>query len=92
MNFYLAAVDDLVKQSTDQPTIGLILCKGANDTVVEYALRDLKKPVQVSEFRTQPLPEPLRQELPATADIKAVLRALPMPHVPVEKAAERSGD
>ncbi len=92
MNFYLAAVDDLIKQSTDQPTIGLILCKGANDTVVEYALRNVKKPIQVSEYRTQPLPEPLRQELPATAEIEAVLRALPMPHVPAEEARESSED
>jgi predicted nuclease of restriction endonuclease-like (RecB) superfamily len=79
MNFYLAAVDDLIKRPADHPTIGLVLCKGANETVVEYALRDLKTPIQVSEYRTQPLPEPLRQELPATTEIEAVLRALPMP-------------
>jgi predicted nuclease of restriction endonuclease-like (RecB) superfamily len=82
MNFYLAAVDDLVKRSADEPTIGLILCKGANDTVVEYALRDVKTPIQVSEYRTQPLPERLRQELPPAAEIEAVLRALPMPEIP----------
>jgi predicted nuclease of restriction endonuclease-like (RecB) superfamily len=80
MNFYLAAVDEEIKRSTDQPTIGLVLCKGANETVVEYALRDINTPIQVSEYRTQPLPEPLRQELPATAEIEAVLRALPMPN------------
>ena len=96
MNFYLAAVDDLIKQSTDQPTIGLVLCKGANETVVEYALRDVGTPIQVSEYRTRPLPEPLRQELPAAAEIEAVLRALPMPaspgsdteETPVEDASE----
>jgi predicted nuclease of restriction endonuclease-like (RecB) superfamily len=92
MKFYLAAVDDLVKRATDQPTIGLVLCKGANETVVEYALRDVKTPIQVSEYRTQPLPEPLRQELPATAEIEAVLRALPMPTAWAKDAWERSED
>jgi predicted nuclease of restriction endonuclease-like (RecB) superfamily len=86
MNFYLAAVDDLVKRLTDQPSIGLILCKGANDTVVEYALRDVKTPIQVSEYRTRPLPERLRQELPPVAEIEAVLRALPMPDIPAGNA------
>ncbi len=90
MNFYLAAVDDLIKRPADQPTIGLVLCKGANETVVEYALRDVKTPIQVSEYRTQPLPEPLRQELPAATEIEAVLRALPMPGVPAGDAEEAS--
>lgn len=83
-NFYLAAVDDLIKRPDDQPTIGLILCKSANEAVVEYALRDVSAPIQVSEYRAQPLPEPLRRELPAAAEIEAVLRALPMPSSPVE--------
>ena len=39
MNFYLAAVDDLLKHPTDQPSIGLILCKTKKELVVEYALR-----------------------------------------------------
>jgi predicted nuclease of restriction endonuclease-like (RecB) superfamily len=88
MNFYLAAVDDLIKRGTDQPTIGLVLCKGANESVVEYALRDVGTPIQVSEYRTRPLPEPLRQELPATAEIEAVLRALPMPASPSGETQE----
>ncbi len=86
MNFYLAAVDDLIKRSSDQPTIGLVLCKGANETVVEYALRDINTPIQVSEYRTRPLPEPLREELPAAAEIEALLRALPMPASQTDEA------
>lgn len=87
-NFYLAAVDDLIKRPEDQPTIGLILCKGANEAVVEYALRDVPAPIQVSEYRAQPLPEPLRRQLPAAAEIEAVLRALPMPGGPARTVAE----
>ena len=88
MNFYLAAVDERIKRGTDQPTIGLVLCKGANETVVEYALRDVGTPIQVSEYRTRPLPEPLRQELPAAAEIEAVLHALPMPASPGTEGEE----
>ncbi len=87
-NFYLTAVDDLIKRPEDQPTIGLILCKGANEAVVEYALRDVQAPIQVSEYRSQPLPEPLRSELPAAAEIEAALRALPMPVTDADFGAE----
>ena len=48
MNFYLSAVDDRLKHATDQPSIGLILCKTAKKTIAEYALRDLAKPVGVT--------------------------------------------
>jgi nuclease YhcG-like protein len=44
MNFYLSAVDDQLQHNDDQPTIGIILCKGRNDVIVEYALRDSTKP------------------------------------------------
>jgi predicted nuclease of restriction endonuclease-like (RecB) superfamily len=88
VNFYLAAVDELIKRPDDRPTIGLILCKGANETVVEYALRDLQTPIQVSEYRTTALPEPLRTELPAVAEIEAALSALPMPVVQAGDASE----
>ena len=44
LNFYLSAVDDQLRQPTDQPTIGILLCKSKNDVVVEYALRDEEDP------------------------------------------------
>ena len=50
MNFYLAAVDDLIKHPTDQPSIGLILCKTKNNVVAEYALRDMKQPIGLRDF------------------------------------------
>ena len=82
LGFYLAAVDDLVKADADNPTIGLILCKSANETIAEYALRDHAAPIQVSEYRTQPLPEPYRDALPPAERIAARLRELPMPAEP----------
>jgi predicted nuclease of restriction endonuclease-like (RecB) superfamily len=51
MNFYLAAVDDMLKHPSDNPTIGLILCKGKRELVVEYALRNLATPMGIAEFR-----------------------------------------
>jgi hypothetical protein len=79
LGFYLAAVDDLVKTEQDNATIGLILCKSANETIVEYALRDHSAPIQISEYRTGPLPAPYQDALPSTERIAARLRELPMP-------------
>jgi predicted nuclease of restriction endonuclease-like (RecB) superfamily len=71
MNFYCSAVDDLLKHETDKPTIGLILCKGKDKIFAEYALRDLNKPIGVSEYElTQSLPENLKSSLPSIEEIE----------------------
>lgn len=51
MNFYLSALDDLVRHPDDQSSVSIILCKGKNKVIAEYALRDISKPIGVSEFR-----------------------------------------
>jgi len=77
MNFYLSAMDDLLRQSEDQPSLGLILCKERNRLIVEYALRDMSKPMGVAAYRlTQALPEQLRSELLTTEDLVAELPLL----------------
>ena len=77
MNFYLSAVDDLLRRSEDQASLGLILCKERNKLVVEYALRDMSKPMGVAEYRlTQALPERLKSELPTNEDLAAELPLL----------------
>jgi predicted nuclease of restriction endonuclease-like (RecB) superfamily len=69
MNFYLSAVDDQLRHQTDTPSIGIILCKGKNEVIVEYALRDSSKPMGVAEYRlSATLPEPLQAELPTEAE------------------------
>jgi hypothetical protein len=74
MNFYLSAVDDLLKHPTDQPSIGLILCKSKNQIVVEYALRDTAKPMGIAEFRhVEALPESFRGSLPSIEELEAEL-------------------
>jgi predicted nuclease of restriction endonuclease-like (RecB) superfamily len=77
MNFYLSAVDDLLRHPDDQPSIGIILCKSKNHVVAEYALRDLAKPVGVSSYITklvESLPPNLRGSLPSPEEFEAELK------------------
>jgi predicted nuclease of restriction endonuclease-like (RecB) superfamily len=74
MNFYLSAVDDLLRHPDDKPSIGLILCKAKNRIIAEYALRDVLKPLGISEFRhLETLPEQLKGTLPTIEEIEAEL-------------------
>ncbi|SFB13228.1 Predicted nuclease of restriction endonuclease-like (RecB) superfamily, DUF1016 family [Selenomonas ruminantium] len=69
LNFYLSAVDSQLRHEWDNPSIGLILCKNKNNVVAEYSLRDMSKPMGVSEYRlTRELPEDLKTQLPTGAD------------------------
>lgn len=71
MNFYLSAVDDLLKHEKDEPSIGLILCKSKNRFIAEYALRDLQKPIGVSEMQLmEKLPDKLQGDLPTIEEIE----------------------
>lgn len=74
MNFYCSAVNDLLKHQTDQPTIGLILCQTKDKILAEYALRDVHKPIGVSEYElTRSLPDNLKSSLPSIEEIEAEL-------------------
>lgn len=74
MSFYVSAVDDLLRHSEDQPTIGIILCKTKNRTIVEYALRDMNKPIGVSTYQLRDaLPEKLKENLPTVEQLEAEL-------------------
>ena len=76
MNYYLSAVDSLMKHPTDAPSIGLILCKTRERFKAEYALRDINKPIGVAEWQTElvkSLPETLKGSLPTIEQIEAEL-------------------
>lgn len=74
LNFYLSAVDDLLKQDNDQPTIGLLLCRSKNNMIVEYALRDMDKPMGVASYKlTKQIPENLKENLPTAKELKEIL-------------------
>lgn len=70
VNFYLSAVDDLVKNENDNPSIGIILCRDKDKFSVEYALRDINKPIGVSSYElSQYLPKDIIKELPTEEDL-----------------------
>ena len=71
LNFYLSAVDGILKKGQDNPSIGLLLCKSKNDLVAEYSLKDMSKPIGVSAYQiTCNLPEELERQLPSVEDIQ----------------------
>ncbi len=74
LNFYISAVDGVLKTEQDAPTIGILICKSKNDTVVEYALKDINRPIGVSEYTiTKHLPDDLKSSLPSIEEIEAEL-------------------
>jgi len=74
MQFYLAALDSRVKEKNENPSIGIILCKDKNRTIVEYALRESKKPIGVAKYQiVTKLPSALKKELPAPEQIAKLM-------------------
>ncbi|MEC5165948.1 putative nuclease of restriction endonuclease-like (RecB) superfamily [Flavobacterium sp. PL11] len=75
MNFYLSTVDTLLKQDDDRPTIGILLCRDKNNIETEFALRDINKPIGISEFSfCEILPEELKSSLPTIEEIENELQ------------------
>lgn len=74
MNFYLSAVDDLLRHPDDAPSVGIILCKEREKVLVEYALRDMNKPMGVSRYElTRVLPKEVKGSLPTIEELEAEL-------------------
>lgn len=77
MNFYLSAVDDILRQRNDNPSIGIILCKTRNKVIGEYALRHASRPIGVASYRFQSsLPITLKGKLPSAEDLSNELRSV----------------
>jgi predicted nuclease of restriction endonuclease-like (RecB) superfamily len=74
LNFYVSAVDGILKTDQDKPTVGMLICKSKKKTVVEYSLKDMHKPIGVSEYQlTHALPDELKSSLPTIEEIEAEL-------------------
>ena len=74
LNFYLSAVDSILKKEKDNPTIGILLCRDKNKIETEFALRDINKPIGVSEFTlTEIIPDNLKSSLPTIEEIESEL-------------------
>ncbi len=77
INFYLSALDDLIKMPQDNPSIGIILCKTKNRITAEYALRDIAKPIGVSEYKlVGSIPNEFKTSLPSVEQLEAELEGI----------------
>ncbi len=71
LNFYLSAVDDILKTKDDNPSIGILLCNEKNKVKAEYALKDINKPIGISEYELiKAIPEDLKANLPTIEEIE----------------------
>jgi predicted nuclease of restriction endonuclease-like (RecB) superfamily len=94
MNFYLSAVDEDLRTPADKPSIGLILCKSKNRVTVEYALRDLSKPMGVAEYDiTAAVPQELKGELPTIEALEQELeKEIKPPEKPINLKVKKLKD
>lgn len=72
LSFYTSVLDGEIKDKNDNPTIGILICKSKNDLVVEYALKDINKPLGISQYElTEILPKEYKSSLPSIEEIEA---------------------
>ena len=77
MQFYLSALNDIAKLPDENPSIGIILCKDKSRTIVEYALKDTKKPIGVATYKmTEKLPRELKKYLPSPEEMIERIKSL----------------
>jgi predicted nuclease of restriction endonuclease-like (RecB) superfamily len=77
MQFYLAALDDKAKLPDENPSIGIILCKSKNQTIVEYALKESNKPIGVATYQiVSTVPQELQHQLPAPEQVAKLLEGI----------------
>ena len=85
INFYLSAVDDIIKSDLDNPSIGIILCREKDKFSVEYALKDINKPIGVSSYEiSKYMPKDIIDKLPTEEDINL--------HIDIDETIEQEGE
>lgn len=74
LNFYVSAVDELMKQPDDNPTIGLLICKSKDDTVVEWSFRGMNRPLGVAEYQLKEfISEKAAKLLPSESELQSLI-------------------
>ena len=74
MQFYLAVLDDTIRMEGENPSIGILICKSKNRTIVEYALKESSKPIGVATYKVlSSVPDELRNDLPSPEQIARLL-------------------
>lgn len=77
VNFYCSAIDGILAQKDDKPTIGLILCQEKNEIVAEYSLKNMTQPIGISEYQlTEVLPKEFESSLPTIEEIEQELKQI----------------
>ena len=72
LNFYVSAVDELMKQSDDNPTIGLLICKSKDNTVVEWSVRGINQPLGVAEYKLD-MSKKATEMLPSESELQRII-------------------
>ena len=71
MSFYLSVANDKLKHPSDNPTIGLLICKSKSKVVAEYSLKGLRKPIGVTDYQlSSMLPDKYKESLPSTTELE----------------------
>jgi predicted nuclease of restriction endonuclease-like (RecB) superfamily len=78
LNFYVSAVDELMKQDDDNPTIGLLICKSKDDTVVEWSFRGMNQPLGVAEYQLRKDFDKITAMLPSESEVKRMIETYPI--------------
>lgn len=77
LSFYLSAANDILRHPTDNPTIGLLICKNKNNVIAEYALKDITHPIGISDYQlTKLFPEEFKSSLPTVEELENELKKL----------------
>jgi len=80
LNFYITTINELIKDASDKPTIGILLCKNKNNYAVEFSLKDVNNPIGVSTFHYTELADDMKAALPSEKDLQNELLAFEQKH------------
>ncbi len=71
LNFYINTINEQIKGTADKPTIGILLCKTPNDTVVKYSLQGIQTPMGVADYKiAKALPKELKKQIPSVKELE----------------------
>ncbi|MDR0767299.1 MAG: PDDEXK nuclease domain-containing protein [Methanosarcinales archaeon] len=86
LNFYITAVNELVKDSGDKPTMGMLLCKNKDNYEVEFSLKDINNPIGVSTFHYTELADDMKTALPSAEELQNELLNFEREHTAKQKS------
>lgn len=76
LNFYISAINEIVKEPEDKPTLGILLCKNKDNFEVEFSLKDINKPIGVSDFTYKELPKDIKEAIPSVEEFNKELKKI----------------